>query len=276
MGGFFSRMYYGDPNKPDLKNEKLEGSRIKLFFTVLQVRIWQMIQLSLIYSIFWIPVLYLYFMLLAAVADQEAGIVIHEILPTILLLLIPCLAITGPATAAVAYILRKWSNDEHAWVWTDFKDAFKANWKQGLLMMLLNGILIFVFYNNFLFYQAWAQEQESLLFFVFEYLILVLALLVLIMNMFIFPMIVTYKLKLRQIIKNAFILSIVKLPRTLLVFILVLAILLLCTSFLIGMVVLVVLGFSLVGLIIATYANWMFDKYINNRPVVDKTENAEE
>ena len=35
FGGFFNRMYYGDPRKPDLKKEDLKGNRFKLFTTVL-------------------------------------------------------------------------------------------------------------------------------------------------------------------------------------------------------------------------------------------------
>ncbi|MDD3613728.1 MAG: DUF624 domain-containing protein [Eubacteriales bacterium] len=274
MGGFFNRMYYGNPNKPDLKKEHLEGSRIKLFFTVLQVRIWQLIQLSLLYSVFWIPVFYIYFMLLGALADQKIEVVVNEVLPTLLLLFIPCLTITGPATAGVAYVLRKWSNDEHAWVWTDFRDAIKANWKQGLAMMFINGVLAFLFYNNLRFYQALAIENDSIFFFILQYLILVLGLLYAMMNIFIYPMIVTYKLKLSQIIKNAFILTMVKLPRTILIFALVAVILFLCLSYLVGVVVLIVIGFAFIGLITASYSNWMFDKYINNRQVEEQAEGS--
>ena len=57
------------------------------------------------------------------------------------------------------------------------------------------------------------------------------------MNISIYPMIVTYKLKLSQIIKNAFILTMVKLPRTILIFALVAVILFLCLSYLVGVVV---------------------------------------
>ena len=51
FGGFFNRMYYGDPRKADLKKEDLKGNRFKLFTTVLSVRFWQLIQLNLLNSI---------------------------------------------------------------------------------------------------------------------------------------------------------------------------------------------------------------------------------
>ncbi|HOB20822.1 MAG TPA: YesL family protein, partial [Candidatus Atribacteria bacterium] len=156
LDGFFNRMYYGDPRKPDLKNENVKANRFKLFFTVLQVRFWQMIQLNLIYSVFWIPTIYLYFVLVTAVDNMKPEEFV-AIIPTMLLILIPCLTIAGPATAGVSYVLRKWANDEHAWVWSDFKDALKENWKQGLMMMLLNGIFIFLFYTNIQFYSEMAD-----------------------------------------------------------------------------------------------------------------------
>ena len=51
-----------------------------------------------------------------------------------LIWLIPCLAITGPFTAGLSYVTRNWARDEHAFIWSDFKDAVKENWKQALPM----------------------------------------------------------------------------------------------------------------------------------------------
>ena len=42
--------------------------------------------------------------------------------------LIPCIAITGPLTAGICYVTRNWARDEHAFIWSDFRDAVKENW----------------------------------------------------------------------------------------------------------------------------------------------------
>ncbi len=286
LDGFFNRMYYGDPRKPDLKKENVKANRFKLFFTVLQVRFWQLIQLNLLYSIFWIPMIFWNFIFMGALElhlnelnlEQLTQEQLQNLISTIfgvLLVLIPCLAITGPATAGVSYVLRKWANDEHAWVLTDFKDALKENWKQGLLMMLLNGVLIYLFCYDILFFYTEAIMKGNLVFLTLAYFIIMLALLLGMMNMLIFPMIVTYRLKLWQIIKNAFILTMIKLPIAFLIFLLVTALLILTSSFFMG-VPLFVIGFTFTGLITASYANWLFDKYINNRPVPAGEEKEEE
>ena len=259
FGGFFNRMYYGDPRKPDLKKEDVKGSRFKMFFTVLQIRFWQLIQLNLLYSVFWIPA----FVLLQAqlLITQETK---EPISLLFYLLMIPCLMLTGPATAAVSYILRNWARDEHAWVWSDFKDAWKENWKQGMMMMLINGVVLLLFSVNFVFYGQMAGN--SFLYAFLYYFMIMIAILFAMMNLFIFPMIVTYRLTLKQIIKNAFILTMVKLPFTFLIFVLAAAIVVLTLTYLLSLPFFVI-GLTFPAFITISYVNWIFDKYINNRIV---------
>ncbi len=267
FGGFFNRMYYGNPNKPDLKKEDVQIGRFKLFFIVLQVRFWKLIQLNLLYSIFWIPAFFVVYTNLMALAQNPDEIIqttgnIQSFVFTILLLLIPCIMIAGPATAGATYVIRNWARDEHAWVWSDFKDAWKQNWKESLIIMLINGIVLSIFYVNVNFYAV--QAQQNLIFAVLRYLIIMIGILYAMMNMFIFPMLVTYKLKLRQIFKNALIFTMAELPRTFGFFLL---------SFLLFAVVfyyslLFIIPFFVVGLtfpmmIAISFTNWVFDKYLN-------------
>ena len=69
--GFFDRMYYGNPNKPDLKKEDMPEGRFKIFFTVLQVRFWKLIQLNLLYSIFWIPAFFVVYVNLMYLIEAQ-------------------------------------------------------------------------------------------------------------------------------------------------------------------------------------------------------------
>ena len=50
---------------------------------------------------------------------------------------VPCVAITGPSSAGSAYIMRNWARDQHAFLFSDFKDAFKGNWKHALVSSVL-------------------------------------------------------------------------------------------------------------------------------------------
>ena len=268
FGGFFNRMYYGNPNRPDLKKEDIQGGRFKQFFVVLQVRFWKLIQLNLLYSISWIPAFFVVYMNLMAMVQSPEAVEtagnIQSFIFTMLLLLIPCMVIAGPATAGTTYIIRNWARDEHAWVWSDFKDAWKQNWKESLLIMLINGIALLVFYVNINFYAT--QGRQNLMFAVLHYLIIMMGILYAMMNMFIFPMLVTYKLKLRQVFKNALIFTMAELPRAFGIFLL--AFLLFGVAFYFSVPFIVpffILGLTFPMLITISFTNWVFDKYLNKR-----------
>jgi uncharacterized membrane protein YesL len=253
FGGFFNRMYYGDPRKPDLKKEDMPQNRFKLFFTILQVRFWKLIQLNLLYSIFWLPAFLFIYLQLRVTAETGEPISI-----LFFLLLIPCMLIAGPATSGTVYVLRNWARDEHAWLFSDFKDAWKMNWKESLLIMLINGIALMVFYVSLTFYRAAAVE--NIIFLVLYYFILVIGIIYAMMNIYIFPLLVTYKLNVRQIYKNAFIFTMAKLPHTFGIFVLMLALFIasiwyIFPVFLVGLTFPMLIGVSL--------ANWAFDKYMN-------------
>lgn len=257
MAGFFNRMYYGDPRKPDLKKDDVEGNRLKMFFTVLPILFWQLIQLNLLYSIFWIPSVIL--LNIQGLLMQETN---EPVSILFFLLLIPCLMIAGPSTAGMTYIVRRWARDEHAWVWSDFKDAWKENWKQGLIIMLINGVLLLLFNVNLQFYGA--MVAENTLFLILYYMMIVLAVVIAMMNMFIFPLMVTYRLPIKHLLRNAFILTMVKLPFTFLVLIVAAALVVLSLIYLVSIPFFVV-GLTFPAFIVLSYVNWIFDKYINNR-----------
>jgi len=246
-------MYYGDPRKPDLKSEDLKKQRMKLFFIVLQIRFWKLIQLNLLYSLFWIPAFILGYLQLVVTAETgEPLSLVFFFLLTITML------IAGPATAGATIVLRNWARDEHAWLFLDFKDSLKRNWKESMLIMLINGIAITLFYVNLTFYQDMAGE--NVLYLIISYFTIVLAIIYAMMNIYIFPMLVTYKLTIRQIFKNAFIFTIVRLPHTFGIFVIMavvfaLSIYFMFPIFIVGLTFPMIIGVSL--------ANWVFDLYMN-------------
>jgi uncharacterized membrane protein YesL len=166
--------------------------------------------------------------------------------------------IAGPATAGTVYVLRNWARDEHAWLFLDFKDSWKRNWKEAILIMLMNGIAITLLYVNYTFYRDLARQ--NVLFLIINYFMIVLAIIYAMMNIYIFPMLVTYKLTVKQIFKNAFIFTIIKLPQTFAVFVVMLAIFVLSVYY---MFPIFIVGLAFPALIGASLANWVFDSYMN-------------
>ena len=50
----------------------------------------------------------------------------------------------GPATAGITYIMRNFAREEHAWIWSDFKDTFKSNFKQATAVYLINLVMLVI------------------------------------------------------------------------------------------------------------------------------------
>ncbi len=199
---------------------------------------------------------------------------LNTILFQLTLYCIPCIAITGPVECGLAYVTRNWARDEHAFIWSDFKDAVKENWKQGLAVSCITSVLPFILYTCWNFYGSMAANQGA--FFILpQMLVLILCLVWILGLIYMYPLIVTYKVRFRDLIKNGIMLGIGRLPQNVGVRLLALipavivCLLLFTTS--IGMYALMVLllyyiiiGIALSRFVNASLTNAVFDRYINS------------
>jgi len=125
----------------------------------------------------------------------------------------------GPVTAGISYIMRNYSREEHAWVWTDFKDEAKSNFKQATIVLVIDLIMIFVFNAALSFYSG-AEGSLGILKYVVWAIILVYTL----MHFYIYPIMITFDLPLKDIYKNSLIFAMGKLPSNLFVLIVLMAV----------------------------------------------------
>lgn len=123
----------------------------------------------------------------------------------------------GPATAGITYILRNFAREEHAWLWSDFKSSFKDNFKQSLIVFVIDIAAFLLFYTAFVVY-----SQMSGILGVLRYFIVVIALVYTLMHFYIYPMMVTFELKLKDLYKNALIFALGKLPSNLFILVILL------------------------------------------------------
>jgi uncharacterized membrane protein YesL len=257
---------------------------------MLRIRFAGLMRLNLMYAVAWLPVILvtLYY-LIALYSGQVQASGVGEAVPmtaeemmnyfsgTTLLwlyMLIPAITITGPFTAGVSYVTRNWARDEHAFVWSDFKDAVKANWKQALLISFLTSLMPALLYICWTFYSQMAAQSPF--FIVPQVLAVMLGVVWFMAVIYMYPLMVTYKLKFKDLIRNALLLSIGRLPQSvglrLLSAVPVLiggAVMLLTNQLewsLLGVLLYYVLiGFSLSRFIYASYTNAVFDRFINSR-----------
>lgn len=115
----------------------------------------------------------------------------------------------GPFIAGLTFVLRNWARQEHAFLASDFFEHTKKNWRQGLALSIMSTIVCYLFLTAVIFYLKTVA---------FKGLVITLAIIIgtvlLAMNMYTYPMIVTFDMKLFDILKNALIFALGKLPQS--------------------------------------------------------------
>ena len=278
LRNLMNNYYYGKQGQADYTIENMPQNRRQLFAEVFKVRWSALFGVNLLYMIAWIPAIAwtgINFIALFNGAQALTGEQIYGLFFTWLLVMVPCVAITGPFNAGVSYVLRNWARDEHSFVLSDFKDAVKANWKQALVISLIDGLMPFILFTGWRFYSS--MLQQSMLFVVPAGMVLLVAILWTLASMLAYPMLITYDLKIKDVIRNAVLLSIAKLPFSVLIKLLTLAVPAVAVGLgllipniqfqILGVVVLLYLIFLVAfnKLIVASYANWLFETYLNTR-----------
>ncbi len=312
FGKMMNRYYYGKSGKGDFRKEDLPENRWQLFWDVLRTRFSALCRLNLIYMLVWLPTIiiaarsligfYVTLNNMMAARDgtlqqrieeqagtenpatyteedierfktMDVGEMETSLIFTTLLYLIPCIAITGPFTAGVSYVTRNWARDEHAFIWSDFKDAVKENWKQGLVVSLITSVIPLLVYMGWRFYGQMARTQTFMI--VPQILVMMLALVWAICVTYFYPLMVTYELKLKDVLRNGLLLGVARLPMSIGIR------LLHCVPVILGAVMYlfwnplyavliiagyyILIGFTLSRFVTASWTNAVFDRYLNSR-----------
>lgn len=293
MAGIFGFFDYNRPG-PGVPKDAPPKPPVVVFFGILQRKFWNLIKVNLLFLIFNIPALLLGMFIMLAFfpnilpnAFESAETLINDtIVKFILLTLMMCVPMitTGPAQAGFTYILRNYAREEHAFIWSDFKDHAFKNMKQSLATGIINFIATFVILFSIITY--WVLIGVGDLNNVPGYIGLGIMIMVFIvfacMNIYIYPMMVTFDLKLKQLYKNSLIFALIKfLPN---LGILILNSLLIFLTFgliipfnqIFGFFPYIFLTLSLTGLITNFYAYRKLKKYMISRIEEEEEEDDEE
>ena len=298
FGKMMNRYYYGKSGKGDYTKDDLPTNRWQLFWEMLRVRFAGLFKINLLYMIAWIPVIAIIIRAvtmvmsglmnlsdlqlqleageIAAEAYNEKQLMFFDALKVIALqtlgMLIPAIAITGPFTAGLAYVTRNWARDEHSFMMSDYFEAVKNNWKQALLTSTITGFVPMLLYVCAIFYGSMAND--NMFFLVPQVLSITIGVVWLCSLMYMYPQMVTYNLKFSALVRNSLLMTIGRLPQTIGIKLITLAPAAICAvvclitpymqyALLILAAYYVVLGFSLSRFVQASYANAVFDRYIN-------------
>jgi len=212
---------FGNYNKPGPgvnKDDPPKAAPVR-FFEILLRKFGPMVQLNLIFLIPFAVILALmvliylaptHFMLQLPVGDSyiqlDAWAMYAMPFPLVLL---------SPFTAGLTFVTRNYAREEHAFVWSDFWENVKGNWKY----FLLNGFIVYVVYVVLSFSAIYYYNgtTRSWFFYIPFWLCLVLALFFLFAQYYLPVMFVTFDLKFRQAYRNAFILAMAGVGRNFLI-----------------------------------------------------------
>lgn len=158
-----------------------------------------------------------------------------------LIFLVSCLPIVtiGPAIGAMASVTLKMVRDKPVDIYYDFKQGFKKNWKQSLLLGILGGLITITIICAFLFY----IQLEGLVYYSMMFIIGVVIITIGTSWLYVYPMAVGVDLKLKEIIKNSLLLSIKHIKNSLIGF-LICAVVIALTIMLVPMSIPLILVFS--------------------------------
>lgn len=112
------------------------------------------------------------------------------------------LIVMGPFQTAFSYVYRNYARETPSFFWQDFAHALKINWKQSLIVTLISLFVTSVLLFNIGYY---ATHLDGVLSQILLGVFCVLFILYLCMHMYVYPLIASLELPLKQIYRNAMI-----------------------------------------------------------------------
>lgn len=205
---------YEKPGKGVRKDEKRKKGPA-LYFELLFRKFGSYFKLNLTYMVTCTPAFLVLFFIsgyvLQELIQKEQAL---AILPIIISFFLTSLFSLSPFSSGYYYILRNFSEERHAWLFSDFAEQFAKNRSKSLITFFIDlfAVSAFLIFSRVYIMSAFFISK---IFFV-PYAVLVLALITY-KNMMTYKwtMIVTLDLNLRTIYKNAFLLVMCEFPTTL-------------------------------------------------------------
>lgn len=200
----FFNMRYDRPGPGVSKDEKPKSAPGR-FLEIYTRKFWYLVRLNLLYAVFCIlfciPLVF-------AVSAHIVGSWLFYLctLPIIF---------TGPFTAGFVYELRDFARERPSFIWGDFKDAARQNWKQALAASAIAVVGFDCLGVLLQFYSALLGTQR-IAYFLLAFLCFG-GLLFLFMQYYVFLIIVTFEMRLKDVYRNALIFAFAGIGRNVLV-----------------------------------------------------------
>lgn len=136
----------------------------------------------------------------------------------ILMKTIYALVITfGLSTIGMIYNMRNICTGEHVDTWSDFFYAIKRNFKQGIIIAIIDALVLYLLAYDIIVYSA--SQGNSFLHLIFFYAIMLISIIYYIMRFYLYLQLVSCEMSIGKMFKNAFLLTSLGLKRNFIGFI---------------------------------------------------------
>ncbi len=192
---------------------------IALYFELFGRKFWKLLQVNLLYFVFWLPIV-LAFVAFFFIPNNYAALI------TALILFLIFIVLIGPATAGITKIMRSYVLEKHSFIFRDFKKGFKDNFKKATAVGVVDVLICLSIIAGFKVYPDLAQMLNTKLMYIPFVISLSVALIIIMMNFYIYLMIIATDLSFMNLVKNSFALAFVEIKKsfiTLIVFTAVIA-----------------------------------------------------
>lgn len=165
MAGFFGLFNY-EKEGPGISKDAPKKKTFIVFFETFFRNFWKFITINLVYFVISIP-----------------------------------LITNGLASAGLTNVTRNIARDKHSFGLSDFFETVKKNWKQSLIVSIINTVITAVLIFAISFYY---NNSNGIINTIGLSVSFCIALIFLMMNFYIWTMIITFKLSIKQIYRNSF------------------------------------------------------------------------
>ncbi len=232
--GFLGFGNYDKPGRGVDKNAP-EKRGIFRFFELYFRKFWQIMNIALIYFFAAIPTFIITlatsFLAVSSFAALNGG-AIREFLAYMgdymYFVVLICFFIStvytafigaGPVTAGCYHVLGSFAGEYHTFIWQDFKEKTKENFKQGIAIYFIDIIIFLALAYSFVIYYSFGGVIGYL-----RYLVVVIGIIFAAMHLYIYPMMIGYELKIKDIYKNAFLMTMANLASNIVLLVLIIGI----------------------------------------------------
>ncbi|MEA4824958.1 MAG: DUF624 domain-containing protein [Clostridiaceae bacterium] len=279
MAGFFGLFNYAKPGK-GVSKDAPEKKRFFLFFEIYFRKFWKLLLLNFMYAVITFPFVSAFVIWVFSAFGVDAALFADDMtmylftmavfgLPTITIfglrvslgyvLVALSALLLGPATAAATYVWRQFTRQEHSWVWGDFWERLRSNFKQGIAIGIVD-ILVWVSFVLYMSLDIVGNSALAQYLLIFRYVAIIIFAIYTVMRFYIYLIMVTFDMSVIAILRNSWIFSVLGIVRNLCT--IFFSALILAATLFVPIPLMLTLTYSLVGFITTFNAYPVMEKYM--------------